>query len=158
MEIKKDPGFVRPPKIVGEPLLKNQHKYCAYHEANGHTTEGCITLRLLIEKHIGNGRLVKFLVDQRDHRDHNPVEERQPRHLVFLIDTSGSMDGEDRLGLVKRAFLMLLDTMDAKDRVSIVTYASREDTLIEYIPSSEKTRIMEAITGFLKGNMKRLKM
>jgi hypothetical protein len=79
MEIKKDPGFVRPPKIVGEPLLKNQHKYCAYHEANGHTTEGCITLRLLIEKHIGNGRLVKFLVDQRDHRDHNPEEERHPR-------------------------------------------------------------------------------
>ena len=73
--------------------------------------------------------------------------ERAPRHLIFLIDTSGSMDGEDRLDLVKRAFLMLLDNMDAKDYVSIVTYASREDTLIEYVSAAEKTRIMEAISG-----------
>ena len=75
-----------------------------------------------------------------------PDGQREPRHLIFLIDTSGSMDGKDRLDLVKRAFLMLLENMDAKDYVSIVTYASREETLIEYMPAAEKTRIMEAIT------------
>ena len=73
--------------------------------------------------------------------------ERAPRHLIFLIDTSGSMDGKDRLDLVKRAFLMLLETMDAKDYVSIVTYASREDTVLDYVSAGEKSRIMEAITG-----------
>ena len=88
-------------------------------------------------------RLLRVLLTAREATE----AERAPRHLIFLIDTSGSMDGADRLDLVKRAFLMLLDHMDAKDHVSIVTYASREDTLLEHVPASEKTRIMEAITG-----------
>lgn len=75
-----------------------------------------------------------------------PDNERTPRHLVFLIDTSGSMSGEDRIDLVKRAFLMLLENMDAKDHVSIVTYASREETVAEYVSAGDKTRLMEAIS------------
>ena len=73
-------------------------------------------------------------------------EENRPGHnLVFLIDTSGSMQGEDRLDLVKRAFLMLLDDLKPEDTVSIVTYASRDRVVIEGVPAREKTRIMEAI-------------
>ena len=73
------------------------------------------------------------------------VEDRQGQNLVFLIDTSGSMDGADRLDLVKRAFLLLLDTLDARDTVSIVTYASQDRVLLEGVSAGEKTRIMEAI-------------
>ena len=70
-----------------------------------------------------------------------------PGHnLVFLIDTSGSMEGADRLDLVKRAFLMLLDELRPEDTVSIVTYASQDRVVIEGVPASEKTRIMEAIS------------
>ncbi len=72
-------------------------------------------------------------------------EERQPLHLVFLIDTSGSMAGEDRLDLVKRAFLLLLEELAPEDTVSIVTYASQDRVVLEGVPASEKTRIMEAI-------------
>ena len=70
-----------------------------------------------------------------------------PGHnLVFLIDTSGSMYGEDRLDLVKRAFLMLLDELRPEDTVSIVAYASQDRVVIEGVPASEKTQIMEAIS------------
>jgi len=79
------------------------------------------------------------------------AQEKRPRHLIFLIDTSGSMTGSDRLDLVKRAFLMLLDTLDGRDHISIVTYASEEKTVLEYVPASEKTRIMEAITSLEAG-------
>ena len=72
--------------------------------------------------------------------------DRQGQNLVFLIDTSGSMDGEDRLDLVKRAFLLLLDTLDARDTVSIVTYASQDRVVLEGVSAGEKTRIMEAIS------------
>ncbi len=69
-----------------------------------------------------------------------------PGHnLVFLIDTSGSMEGADRLDLVKRAFLLLLDELRPEDTVTIVTYASQDRVVIEGVPASEKTRIMEAI-------------
>ena len=75
-----------------------------------------------------------------------PEEERAPHNLVFLIDTSGSMHGADRLDLVKRAFLLLLDELKAEDTASIVTYASSDRVIIEGVPASEKTRIMEAIS------------
>ena len=71
-----------------------------------------------------------------------PAEERPRHNLVFLIDTSGSMRGEDRLDLVKRAFLMLLDELNPEDTVSIVVYASQERVVIEGVPAREKTVIM----------------
>ena len=72
--------------------------------------------------------------------------ERPDHHLVFLIDTSGSMEGQDRLDLVKRAFLLLLEELQPTDRISIVAYASQDRIVLENVPASEKTRIMEAIS------------
>lgn len=74
--------------------------------------------------------------------------EERPRHnLVFLIDVSGSMFGSDRLDLVKRAFLMLLEELQPTDTVSIVTYASRDEVVLSGVPAADKVRIMEAISG-----------
>ena len=74
------------------------------------------------------------------------IPEGQGQNLVFLIDTSGSMKGADRLDLVKRAFLLLLDTLGPEDTVSIVTYASGDKVVLEGVSGGEKTRIMEAIS------------
>ena len=75
------------------------------------------------------------------------MPEKQGQNLVFLIDTSGSMEGADRLDLVKRAFLLLLESLGPEDTVSIVTYASQDRVVLEGVSAGEKTRIMEAITG-----------
>ena len=80
------------------------------------------------------------------------TEDERPAHnLVFLIDVSGSMFGEDRLDLVKRAFLMLLDELKPTDTVSIVTYASRDEVVLSGVPAADKVRIMEAISGLEAG-------
>src|SRR3954462_11663029 len=48
----------------------------------------------------------------------------RPRaNLVFLIDTSGSMQEENKLPLVQKSLNMLLDELDERDTVAIVTYA-----------------------------------
>ena len=78
-------------------------------------------------------------------------EERPGHNLVFLIDTSGSMYGEDRLDLVKRAFLMLLEELEPADTVSIVAYASQDRVVLECVPAADKTRIMEAISELEAG-------
>ena len=75
------------------------------------------------------------------------AENRPAQNLVFLIDVSGSMFGADRLDLVKRAFLLLLEELSPTDTVSLVTYASRDEVLLEGVPAADKTRIMEAISG-----------
>jgi len=49
--------------------------------------------------------------------------ERKPANLVFLVDTSGSMMGADRLDLARRAMHQLVDALDERDSVAIATYA-----------------------------------
>ena len=79
------------------------------------------------------------------------ADDRPGHNLVFLIDTSGSMYGSDRLDLVKRAFMLLLEELDPDDTVSIVAYASQDRVVIEGVHASEKTRIMEAISELEAG-------
>ncbi|WP_313808618.1 VWA domain-containing protein [Sphingobium sp.] len=70
----------------------------------------------------------------------------RPRaNLVFLIDTSGSMNEPNKLPLVKQSLSMLVDQLDPKDHVAIVTYAGSAGTALEPTPAREKHRILEAI-------------
>lgn len=70
----------------------------------------------------------------------------RPRaNLVFLIDTSGSMNAPNKLPLVKRSLAMLLDQLDGNDRVAIVTYAGSAGTALEPTPASQKARIMAVL-------------
>ena len=80
-----------------------------------------------------------------------PAAERPRQNLVFLIDVSGSMFGSDRLDLVKRAFLQLLEELQPTDTVSLVTYASRDEVLLEGTPAADKARIMDVISGLEAG-------
>jgi len=53
-----------------------------------------------------------------------PSEERVDAHLTFVIDVSGSMAREDRLGLVKESLGILMDELKEGDKVGLVTYGS----------------------------------
>ncbi|GAA0312459.1 VWA domain-containing protein [Sphingomonas oligophenolica] len=76
----------------------------------------------------------------------------RPRaNLVFLIDTSGSMYAPNKLPLVKQSLDMLVDQLDANDRVAIVTYAGVAGTALEPTRASEKTRIKAVIDGLGAG-------
>ncbi len=80
-----------------------------------------------------------------------PVEERKPQNLVFLLDVSGSMDSPDKLPLVKRAFLLLLDELAPTDTVSIVTYASMDQVVLDGEKAANKVQIMAAIDALNAG-------
>jgi Ca-activated chloride channel family protein len=70
----------------------------------------------------------------------------RPRaNLVFLIDTSGSMDGPNRLPLVKQSLAMLVGELAADDRVAIVTYAGEAGTVLEPTAARDKAKILGAI-------------
>ncbi|MAS04399.1 MAG: hypothetical protein CL534_06850 [Ahrensia sp.] len=71
--------------------------------------------------------------------------DRPAANLVFLIDVSGSMDAPDKLPLLKSAFRLLLDKLDDRDTVSIVTYAGNAGTVLEPTKADEREKILEAI-------------
>ena len=79
------------------------------------------------------------------------VEDRKPQNLVFLLDVSGSMDSPDKLPLVKRSFLLLLDELAPTDTVSVVTYASVDQTLLDGETAANKVQIMAAIDSLTAG-------
>jgi len=80
-----------------------------------------------------------------------PVTEDKPSNLVFLIDTSGSMDEPDKLPLLKRAFALLVDQLSANDTVSIVVYAGSAGVVLEPTKATEKARILGALDNLWAG-------
>jgi Ca-activated chloride channel family protein len=77
--------------------------------------------------------------------------EDKPSNLVFLIDTSGSMDEPDKLPLLKRAFALLVDQLGANDTISIVTYAGSAGVVLEPTRGSEKAKILGALENLSAG-------
>jgi Ca-activated chloride channel family protein len=70
----------------------------------------------------------------------------RPRaNLVFLIDTSGSMQEPNKLPLVRQSLKLLIDELDGNDRVAIVTYAGYAGTALEPTPASQKQKILGVI-------------
>ncbi|MDP9423931.1 MAG: VWA domain-containing protein [Pseudomonadota bacterium] len=70
----------------------------------------------------------------------------RPRaNLVFLVDTSGSMNHPDKLPLVQQSLRMLLNELDPRDTVAIVTYAGSAGTALHPTSASDKQRILSVI-------------
>ncbi|MES0825012.1 vWA domain-containing protein [Ruegeria sp. SCP11] len=73
------------------------------------------------------------------------IEDRPPLNLVFLIDTSGSMQNANKLPLLKQSFRLLLSELRPEDQVSIVTYAGSAGQVLEPTATSERTKILAAL-------------
>src|SRR5262249_5303312 len=73
------------------------------------------------------------------------------RNLVFLIDTSGSMNGPNRLPLVQESLKLLVEQLTGRDRVSIVTYAGIAGLSLPPTPGNQKDRINEEINSLSAG-------
>lgn len=53
-----------------------------------------------------------------------PTDDRDPVSLVFVVDVSGSMEADNRLGLAKEVIYGISEQMIPGDRAAIVTYAN----------------------------------
>ncbi|MEJ7798954.1 MAG: von Willebrand factor type A domain-containing protein, partial [Ilumatobacter sp.] len=82
------------------------------------------------------------IVDDRD---------RGPAALTFVVDTSGSMDRDDRLGLVKATLSILVDELDDDDTVAIVTYDDNSGVVLEPTSVRDRKEILDAIDRLRPG-------
>ena len=80
-----------------------------------------------------------------------PEEDRPDLDLVFLIDTSGSMEAPNKLPLLKQSLLLLLAQLKPTDRVSIVTYAGSSGVVLEPTSASDRATILARLDALHSG-------
>lgn len=80
-----------------------------------------------------------------------PKRTLPPSNLVFLIDTSGSMNSPDKLPLLKSAFSMLARQLRPQDRISIVVYAGSAGLVLPPTPGDRQQDILDALERLQAG-------
>lgn len=79
------------------------------------------------------------------------ANERPACNLVFLIDSSGSMNASNKLPLVQEGMKLLLSKLGPNDRVAIVVYAGSAGLVLESTPASDDAKIRRALTQLAAG-------
>lgn len=74
-----------------------------------------------------------------------PLADRPPLNLVFLIDTSGSMQDPNKLPLLKQGFRLMLGQLRPEDQVAIVTYAGSAGEVLSPTPAADRDTILQAL-------------
>ncbi|MBV1865323.1 MAG: VWA domain-containing protein [Rhodobacteraceae bacterium] len=79
------------------------------------------------------------------------IDTRSPLNLVFLIDTSGSMQDSNKLPLLKQSFRLLLSELRPEDQVAIVTYAGSAGVVLEPTKASDRSAILDSLNRLSAG-------
>jgi Ca-activated chloride channel family protein len=95
--------------------------------------------RSIFSENDPNAYLLRFNLKAREVR----AENRKPAVLTFVVDVSGSMDQQNRLGLVKQSLGLLLDQLRKDDRVGLVVYGDTAQVILE--PTADRAAIRQAI-------------
>ncbi|WP_428263275.1 vWA domain-containing protein [Haliangium sp.] len=86
--------------------------------------------------------------------DPSTIEPR-PRDFVVVVDTSGSMNLDDRIGYVKQGLELLVDTLGDEDNLALVTYASdpivRAEFALDAEPAARRAALHEEIAALEAG-------
>lgn len=77
--------------------------------------------------------------------------DREPVHLTFLIDVSGSMNSPDKLGMAKESMHMMVNQLREDDTVALATYAGRTARILEPTSAVNKQAIHSAIDHLTAG-------
>lgn len=78
-------------------------------------------------------------------------DDRKDAALTFVVDTSGSMDRDDRLGLVRESLEELVRELRDEDTVAIVTYGDESAVVLEPTEVRDERRILDAIDALRPG-------
>lgn len=74
----------------------------------------------------------------------DPVE-RPSANITFVIDTSGSMDIRERLGMVQASLALLVKNLRPDDTIAVVTYGDEATPVLAPTPVEEWRDIVDAI-------------
>lgn len=79
------------------------------------------------------------------------LADRPPLNLVFLIDSSGSMDDPAKLPLLRQSFALMLGQLRPQDEVAIVTYAGSAGLVLAPTHADQRGKILDALDRLSAG-------
>ncbi len=73
------------------------------------------------------------------------TDDRPPLNLVFLVDTSGSMNRPNKLPLLVQSFRLMVGKLDPADEVAIVAYAGSAGRVLDPTSAADRGAILTAL-------------
>ncbi|MDR1426194.1 MAG: VWA domain-containing protein [Bifidobacteriaceae bacterium] len=72
-------------------------------------------------------------------------------NIVLLVDVSGSMQDANKLPLLAQSLSKMVEKLGDRDRVSLVTYADGNATVLDGVSGSEHDQIVDALNSLTAG-------
>lgn len=79
------------------------------------------------------------------------IAARPALNLVFLIDTSGSMEDANKLPLLRQSLSLMLAELRPEDQVSIVTYAGSAGLVLPPTAAADRATILASLDNLAAG-------
>lgn len=78
-------------------------------------------------------------------------DERKPLDVVFLVDTSGSMNSPEKLPLLKQSIKLFAQGLTSEDKIAIVSYAGSSSVVLSPVSADDDRAIEQAINNLTSG-------
>uniref|UniRef100_A0A2N9HDB7 Uncharacterized protein n=1 Tax=Fagus sylvatica TaxID=28930 RepID=A0A2N9HDB7_FAGSY len=167
LQIQDNPDIRWPGKLRSDPEKRSKNLYCRFHRDHGHTTEDCFALKQQIEALIRQGKLGKFV--RQDKPDIHPEprpprqdenkdrQEDRPRDIIGEIRTivgglaSGGASRSSRKAYARQAHNILVTQRSRKNLKmddQVISF-SEDDARNIHHPHDDALVVTLTIAGFI---------
>ena len=169
LKIQDNPDIRWPGKLRSDPAKRSKDLYCRFHRDHGHTTEDCFALKQQIEALIRQGKLGKFVCQDKQEPHPEPRPPRQdenkdrhedcPRDIIGEIRTivgglaSGGTSRSSRKAYARQAHNILVTQRPRKNVKmddQVITF-SEDDARGIHQPHDDALVVTMTIAGFITG-------